>query len=144
MGRTILGVIVGMLVAMATMQLFEYGSARVHPLPPGADAYDAATMAAHIASAPLTALLLVAGGWIVAAFDGGLVAALISRRHRRGAALSVGLLIVCGVLAVSWMFPHPLWMTVAGLLLPVPAGLLGAWLVRRPVPGTEEGVTRRG
>ncbi|MEI2454348.1 hypothetical protein [Lysobacter firmicutimachus] len=131
MARTILAVVAGMLVAMATMKLFEFGSARLHPFPPGADPRDMAAWAAHVADAPFAALAPVVAGWTVAAFDGGLVAALISRRHRRGAALVVGALIVCGVIAVNAMFAHPLWMLIAGLLLPLPASGLGARCVAR-------------
>lgn len=131
MARTILAVLVGMLAAMATMQLFEFGSARLHPFAPGADPNDMAAWAAHVAGAPFAALALVVAGWTVGGYAGGLVAALISRRHRRGAALTVGALIVCAVIAVNAMFAHPLWMLIAGLLLPLPASWLGARTIAR-------------
>lgn len=134
--RTILAVIVGLLAAMATMHLFEFGSARLYPFASGTDPRDPAALAAHVAAAPLSAMALVVAGWVVGAFDGGLVAALIARRHRRGAALTVGALIVASVIAVSMMFAHPLWMTVAGLLLPLPASWLGAFLIARPERAT--------
>jgi len=143
MARTILAVLVGMLAAMATMQAFEFGSTRVHPFAPGADPADMAAWAAHVAAAPLAALALVVAGWTVGGFAGGLVAALISRRHRRGAALTVGALIVCGVIAVNAMFAHPLWMLVAGLLLPLPAAWLGARLVARRAPRAAEPMKER-
>lgn len=134
MGRTILAVIAGMLLAMVTMLLFEAGYGLLHPLPPGANAQDPATMNTHIAHAPLQALLLVLAGWVVAALDGGLLAALISRRHKLAAALAVGAMIVAGVYAITAMYAHPLWMLIAGLLLPLPASWLGARLAQRRAP----------
>lgn len=134
--RTILAVIAGMLVAMATMHLFELASVRLHPFAPSADPRDPAVLAAHVATAPFAAMALVVAGWVVGAFAGGLVAALIARRHRRGAALAIGGLIVASVIAVSMMFAHPLWMTLAGLLLPLPASWLGAFMISKPERAT--------
>jgi hypothetical protein len=39
--------------------------------------------------------------------------------------------IVVGVIANAVMIPHPPWMTIAGVLLPVPAAWLGARLATR-------------
>ncbi|WP_123649086.1 hypothetical protein [Lysobacter enzymogenes] len=131
MGRTILAMMVGVALAMATMLLFEAGYGLLHPLPAGANAQDPATMNAHIAHAPLPALLLVLGGWVVGALDGGLVAALISRRHKRVAALAVGVVVALGVVAVTSIYTHPRWMQIAGVLLPLLASWLGARLAQR-------------
>jgi hypothetical protein len=60
---------------------------------------------------------------------GGYVAASIARKPRP--ALAVGIVIVLGVIANAVMIPHPLWMTAAGVLLPVPAAWLGAQLATR-------------
>ena len=47
------------------------------------------------------------------------------------AALVPALLVIAGVVMVSLQMPgHPRWMAVAGLLLPIPAALLGATLAR--------------
>jgi hypothetical protein len=71
-------------------------------------------------------MLVVVVGWALAAFVGAWVAARIAR-HRRAAALVIGLLVLAGVIANIAMIPHPLWMTVAGLALPLPL----AWLAAR-------------
>lgn len=131
MGRTILAVLAGLVVAWITITLCEFGGVMLYPPPAGTNLADPDALAAHIAGAPPTAMALVLLGWIAGAFDGGLIAALISRRHKRGAALSIGVLVVLGVIANSLMIPHPLWMTVAGLLLPIPA----AWLASRLMGG---------
>ncbi|NUO76664.1 MAG: hypothetical protein HOQ32_11715 [Lysobacter sp.] len=131
MGRTILAVLVGLVVAWITITLCEFGGVMLHPPAPGTNLADPNALAAHIASAPPAAMALVLLGWVAGAFDGALVAALISRRHKTGAALSLGVLIVLGVIANSVMIPHPLWMTVAGLALPIPA----VWLAARLIGG---------
>jgi hypothetical protein len=126
MGRTILGVLVGLVVAWLVMSLCEFGSLALHRPPPGLDLRDPEALALHIASAPLSAMLLVLAGWVGGAFLGAWVAARIAR-HRHAAALVIGALVVLGVVANSVMIPHPLWMTIAGIALPIPA----AWLAAR-------------
>ena len=66
----------------------------------------------------------------VDAFEGGLVAALIARAQRPTlAALVPAVLVVAGVVGMIVQMPgHPMWMAVAGLLLPIPAALAGAKL----------------
>ena len=126
MGRTILGILAGVIVAWLAMTICEFASLFLHRPPAGLDLRDPQALAAHIAAAPLSAMLVVVVGWALAAFVGAWVAARIAR-HRRAAALVIGLLVLAGVIANIAMIPHPLWMTVAGLALPLPL----AWLAAR-------------
>jgi hypothetical protein len=126
--RSILAVLAGLVVAWITVSLFEFASMHTFPPPPGVDVRDPQQVAALVSRMPAGALALVLAGWVVGAFDGGLVAALIAKR--RVPAVVVGALVALGALAMVMMVPHPLWMSIAGVFLPVPAALLGAWLVR--------------
>lgn len=126
MGRTILGILAGLVVAWLTMSACEFASLYLHRPPVGMDLRDPQALAVHIAAAPASAMLVVVAGWTLAALLGGWVAARIAR-HRRTAALVIGALVVLGVVANNMMIPHPLWMTIAGVLLPIPA----AWLAAR-------------
>ena len=126
MGRTILGILAGLVVAWLAMTICEFASLFLHRPPVGLDLRDPQALAAHIAAAPLSAMLVVVVGWALAAFVGAWVAARIAR-HRRAAALVIGLLVLAGVIANIAMIPHSLWMTVAGLALPLPL----AWLAAR-------------
>lgn len=128
MGRTILGVLAGMLAAWITMTVCEFASLLLHRPPAGVDLRDPSALAAHIAAAPISAMLLVLLGWTLAAFVGGWLAARIAR-HPLAAALAIGALVVVAVVLNSMLIPHPLWMTLAGVLLPLPA----AWLAARQV-----------
>ncbi|MFR0656709.1 hypothetical protein SB719_19340, partial [Pantoea sp. SIMBA_079] len=96
-----------------------------------------ADLAALVASAPTGKLVWVLLGWLVAAFAGGWLATRLARVHRLAAGLAVGVLIVLGVLLNAWMLPHPLWMTLAGVVLPVLLAWAGARLaLRRPAAAT--------
>ena len=129
MGRTIAGVVVGVVVAWLTIMLAEFASAPLHPMPAGLDMRNPESVAAFVATLPASALLLVLSGWVLGGLVGGYVAASISRKPRP--ALTVGVVIVLGVIANAVMIPHPMWMTIAGVLLPVPAAWLGAKLATR-------------
>ena len=129
MGRTIAGVVVGVVVAWLTIMLAEFASAPLHPMPAGLDMHDPASVAAFVATLPASALLLVLSGWVLGALTGGYLAARIARKPRP--ALVIGIVIEIGVIANAVMIPHPLWMTIAGVLLPVPAAWLGAKLATR-------------
>jgi hypothetical protein len=126
--RSILAVLAGLVVAWITVSLFEFASMHTFPPPPGVDVRDPQQVAALVSRMPAGALALVLAGWVVGAFDGGLVAALIAKR--RVPAVVVGALVALGALAMVMMVPHPLWMSIAGVFLPVPAALSGAWLGR--------------
>lgn len=129
MGRTLAGTVVGVVVAWATVMLGEFISAPLHPTPAGFNMRDPASMAAFVATLPVSALLLVLSGWVLGALLGGYVAARIARKPFP--ALVVGIVIEVGVIANAVMIPHPMWMTVAGVLLPVPAAWIGARLATR-------------
>ncbi|HRN61057.1 MAG TPA: hypothetical protein PK743_00975 [Luteimonas sp.] len=125
--RSTLAVLLGLLAALATMLLLEYVGMSLFPLPPGINLDNEEDLARLVASASTGKMLWVLMGWTVAAFVGGWVAAKISRRHRTGAALWVGALIVAGVVLNAALLPHPAWMTIAGVLLPLPV----AWFAAR-------------
>ena len=87
-------------------------------------------------SASGAAMVLVVVSWVLGAFIGGWVAAKVAREHPLFAALMIGVLVLAGVVANNTMIPHPLWMTVLGVLLPLPAAWLGARMARRPATAT--------
>lgn len=132
MGRTILGVMAGIVVAWITITASQLASTALYPPPAGLDLRNPEVLAAFIAAAPPMAMLLVVAGWTLGALFGGWVAARISRRHPTAAALVVGALVVVGVVANAAMIPHPTWMTVLGVVLPLPA----AWLASRRRTGS--------
>ena len=136
MGRTILGILAGMVTAWLLIMVCQFASGMLYPPPPGMDLRQPEQLAAFIAQAPLAAMVLVVVSWVLGAFIGGWVAAKVAREHPLFAALMIGVLVLAGVIANNTMIPHPLWMTVLGVLLPLPAAWLGARMARRPATTT--------
>jgi hypothetical protein len=136
MGRTILGAVVGLVLAVITIMLVELAGHMAFPPPPGLNPQVSADTAKILATQPLAALLVVVAAWTMGAFDGGFAAALIARKgHPRAAAAVPALMVMTGVVAMIVAMPnHPKWMATCGLLLPIPAALLGAALATRLKP----------
>jgi hypothetical protein len=127
----VLGVIAGLLAMALVVGAVEWLGMRAYPLPAGLDPAQPADLARILSMAPLGALLCVVAAWIAGAFVGGAVAASISRQWPRLAAVCVALAVVAASLAMQLdISGHPLWMTLAGVALPVPAALLAARVVR--------------
>ena len=130
MGRTVLGVVAGLATMFVVIMLVELLGAQLFPPPEGIDMRDPEGLASAMAQMPLGALALVVVAWVLGAFARGWVAPKVSAAHPRAAAVTVALAVVAGVVMMVLSFPHPLWMTVLGLALPVPVALAGARLAR--------------
>ena len=130
MGRTLLAALAGLATAFITIWLVEFAGHALYPPPPGIDPANTADMGRLIGILPMGALLMIVVAWVVGAFDGGFVAALLAGSARpRLAALAPGVMVTAGVIGMIVAMPaHPAWMAVAGLLLPVPAALAGGAL----------------
>lgn len=125
MGRTILAVILGVIAMSICVGAVEWIGHQLYPLPAGLDFKNPETLKGFIAQLPVAALLFVLAGWTLGSLVGGYIAARISRLHKRGAALSIGIAMILLVIMNMLMIPHPLWMSVLGVTLPVPFALLG-------------------
>jgi len=131
--RTILGVLAGVATMFVVIMGIEAVGHMAYPPPPGLDPMNPAHEAAFaqfVQAMPWPAKALLALAWTLGALAGGWVAARIAR-HPRGAAVVIALLVMSGVVAMIIRAPHPSWLAAAGLLLPIPAALLGARLARR-------------
>ena len=132
--RSLLGALLGVVVAMLVITAVEFLGHQAYPPPPGLNPMDPTDMERILGLLPVGAKWFIVGAWTCGAFLGGLAAALVAR-HPRVAALVPALLVVTGVVVVTLQMPgHPRWMAVAGLLLPIPAALLGAALAARVRP----------
>ena len=135
MGRAILGVLAGLAAMFLVIMGIEYAGHMAYPPPPGLNPMVTEDLSAIMASQPVAAKAFVVVAWVVGAFAGGWVAAKISRAYPRAAAVIVALMVVAGVVGMILQLPgHPRWMAALGLLLPIPAALLGARLAGPRVP----------
>lgn len=126
--RTLMGLVLGILVAVAVAAGAYYGYQHLYRLPAGADFYSASNLADYALSAPHAAVACIIGGWALAGLIGGGVAATVARSHRGGAAITVGAVVMLGVIGLTALIPYPAWITVVSLLLPIPLALGAARL----------------
>ncbi|QDU94435.1 hypothetical protein [Lignipirellula cremea] len=128
--RKILAVVLGIIAGSAFNMAIVTLSHVAFPLPKGVDPNDMEAFQAHVAAhgLPLGALLMVllahAGGSLASGFVCGLVAG----RPWYAAAVGLGILWLCGGVAMLLVLPAPLWFAVADVVLYVPAALLGVFL----------------
>lgn len=121
--RTLMGIVLGLVIAAAVIAGAYYGYQRLYRLPTGSDFYTVSNLAEYAISAPRQALACVVGGWALAGLLGGWSAAFTAHANRGGAAITVGAAVMLGVIALAAFIPFPAWVTVAGLLLPIPLAL---------------------
>ena len=136
--RGIFALAAGLFAAMILITGSGLLSAKwLFPPPAGLDLRDAAQVAAFAASLSPAALLWILGGWLLGALVGGVVSARLADQYELAPPVLVGLFIAAGTWLNALSIPHPAWMVALGVLLPIPAALLGARLVRRvsPAPG---------
>lgn len=133
MGRTILGMLVGVVVAVLAIVAMEMLGHSFYPPPAGLDPTDPANEAAFaqfVATMPFGGKVMVLLAWLVGTFAGALAGAKIAR-HQTAAALLVALVVMSGVIGMIMKVPHSTWLNILGLLLPIPVALLAARLVYR-------------
>jgi hypothetical protein len=125
MGRTILGIVIGIVAAFAAIWVIEMVHHVVYPVPGGVRMTDTDGLARYIAGMSLAQMLFIAGGWFAGALAGGLVAAKIARRG--AAAWAVAGLVALAAIGNILYVAHPLFLQVSAVVAP----LLGGWLARR-------------
>ncbi|WDS36375.1 hypothetical protein [Pseudoxanthomonas sp.] len=121
--RTLMGIVLGIVLAAAVVAGAYYGYQHLYRLPKSSDFYTVFNLADYATNAPREALACVVGGWALAGLIGGGSAALTARANRGGAAITVGAAVMLGVVGLAALIPFPAWVTVASLLLPIPLAL---------------------
>ena len=129
MGRLILGIFLGMVAAVATILVVELAAYFLYSPPDGLDMDSHEQMGAYIMGMPSGAHALVAFAWFAGAADGGLVAALVSRRHWT-IWLIAALVIAAGLYNIL-TYSHPLLLQFAALLAPLLGGFVASLVDRK-------------
>jgi hypothetical protein len=125
--RKVLGGLAGIAVAVLTVMLMEWISHSIYPMPANLEITDTEALNAYLAAAPMTALLLVLAGYLIATFDGTFVACLIGRTKPHIYALIIGVLMLAGAGSNLIMFQHPTWFSVSAVV-----GIIAsAWLAMK-------------
>lgn len=117
--RIILATVLGIIVAILIVVCFEMVGHALWP---------ATLDAGNPATLPIPLLLSVVVGWFLGVLGGGFVAGKIA--HRRMAISIVGAVILAATLYNFWAIPHPLWMMISGVVVPILAAVLAMRLVK--------------
>ncbi len=124
--RKLFAAIAGVITAVLTVGAIQSLGHMIFPPPPDANLSDPDQLAAFIERLPPSALLFVVAAWLIGSFAGAVVATLVARRETIVPAMAVAAAVLFGALYSLFMIPHPLWMAVAGIALPLPFAWLGA------------------
>lgn len=130
--RTLLGIVFGVLAALLIIDAVEQVTSALYPLPI-LDSADAATLSNVVHDMPLAAKLLTVFGWLAGAFGGAWFGLRVRDRRRVGWAVVIAV-IASAVVSVATL-PHPVWMKVCAIVLPMLGGALAKRMHRKPYPG---------
>jgi hypothetical protein len=124
--RTILAVIAGLMAMMLSVFVIESIGHIIFPPPANTDLSNPEVLKALMPSLPVMALVFVILAWAGGAFMGAVVSSRITLKHHQPIAIGIGLVMIALSIGTMLMIPHPLWMMVLGVALPVPIAWLGA------------------
>lgn len=131
--RAVLATLAGLVAAMVTVGIVEMTGHAIFPPPEGLDVTNPADQARLMDVIPLGAKIAVVVAWFLGALAGCAVAAWLSRSIKPGWVVA-GLLVLGGMYTMQ-MFPHPVWMVVCAVALPIAGKLLAdRLLVTRLMP----------
>lgn len=114
--RKIAGVTFGAIIAIALITVVQMIGHAVFPVPPGIDLGDPASVATMMFEVPAGALLFVILSYVIGAFGGGMLAALVARETPMLYAAIVGGLILVGTAVNLFSIPHPTWFAVSAIV----------------------------
>jgi uncharacterized membrane protein (DUF485 family) len=118
------GVIAGMIAAFLIVAGSEGIAHQIYPPPPGTDMHDMVKVKAFVATLPLSVLLIVLTGWLIATFVATWLAARIAGTAVPG--YIVGALLLCAGIANAFMIPQPLWFSIASIVIYIGSTWVGA------------------
>ncbi|HEV7485196.1 MAG TPA: hypothetical protein VGQ65_05900 [Thermoanaerobaculia bacterium] len=116
-------VIAGMIVAFLLVAGAEGIAHKIYP-PPGMNNQNMTQVKAYIATLPLSAMLVVLTGWLIATFAATWLSARIAGTPIPG--YIVGALLLCAGIANAFMIPQPVWFSIASIVIYIGATWVGA------------------
>jgi len=131
MVRSIIAAVIGIAAGSLVIMLAESSGHAIWPPPEGLvlDPNNPASLKKYMDAVPVAAKASVVVGWGIGSLVSGLVAMLVSKK--RTTARFTGIVMLVAVLLNLMMIPHPLWMMLGGVILPIPAALVGAKLATK-------------
>ena len=130
MVKSIIAVVLAVLLAGVVIAAVQLVNTQIFPLPPGVDFNDREAMSRAVSSMPAGGFVLLLLSYTLGALAGGWLAARMAPRRPLLHAMIVGVLLLAAGVMNFVSIPHPLWVTVLGLLIFLPMAWLGASLAR--------------
>jgi hypothetical protein len=129
MGKAVLGIAAGILVAFATMFAINLAGHQIYPLPSDLNLNDPQAVGAAMRAMPPGAFAFVLIAWFVGALDGGVVAAAISRRA--WTVWPVAAIVAAAGIVVMLMIPHPALLQIGAAVAPLLGGFAASLAAHR-------------
>lgn len=131
MGKTIVGVITGIVTALLVVGGIEWLGHQIYPIPEGLDPSNKDAMRDMVAGLPTGAILMVGFAWMAGAFCGSYVTGRIGSLKPHYGTLIVTGLILAGTITNLILIPHPLWFSVSAPIAVILSGYAATWLLKR-------------
>lgn len=129
--RGLVAVVAGLVAAFAVVFVCEALGHMLYPPPPGLDISNPDDQKRMMELIPTGAKVAVVIAWFLGTLAGSLVAVKIGRRPLYAWVIAVISILLS--IVTTMMFPHPVWMIVAAVVLPVLAAVLAIRLGRPQV-----------
>lgn len=126
--RAIVAVVAGVFAAFIVVALLEGLGHMIFPPPLGLDPMKPEDQAKLMSVIPLGAKIAVVVAWFFGSLAGAIVAAKIGQKPVY--AWVVGAIMIALSVVTTMMFPHPVWMVIAAVVLPVVAAAIAIPLSR--------------
>ena len=124
-GKNILGIILGLAVAMTSFMLFETIAHFAFPVPDHVDGDNAESMKNYMKDVPIGSFSLVLTGWILGSVLAGYFAKLVSKNPSNRNPIILGCILEAATIFNFILLPHPTWLIVVSLLVLIPAVFVG-------------------
>ncbi len=130
--RRIAAVLLGVVTAFVLVTVIQKLGQLVYPPPADLSLDDPERWKAYVAALPPGPFFFVLAAWALGTLGGGVVAARIARAKPLLHALIVGAVVMIASIAQLVAIPHPLWFTIAAIILIPAAAYLAARLGHTP------------
>ena len=126
--KNMLSIVAGIMVAFMLIAGIEMLSHQIYSLPKDIDPKDPEVMKNFMSHIPMGALLMILLAYTVGSFGGGIITGLIASEKRIQMGITTGVVLLILGISNLIMIPHPLWFSIASVLLYVPAAYAGVLL----------------
>ncbi len=129
--KYVLPVVVGSAAGMLLIKMGELGLGKIYTLPVVTDLNNLEPLKAAILALPTSAFLLLLGNYVFASLVSGIASTLVIKGTSSIPAIISGSILTIGAIANLMRIPHPLWFSIANLIIYIPFAWLGYVALRK-------------